>query len=154
MKKRKEEVGFNAEQLYQNGLFYCSEAVLKAVIEGFGIKVPHHIIAMASGFPVGIGGAECTCGAISGGVMAIGYFFGRSEGGSSEVEKSMHLSKELYDRFIHRNRCSCCKALTKNMTKGSDEHMLQCVRFTGDVARDCVEIIERNLSCDRSEDMQ
>ena len=148
MKNRKEQVGINAEELYKNGLFYCSEAVLKAVIEGFEIKAPHHVIAMASGFPVGIGGAECTCGAISGGVMAIGYFFGRSEGGSPEVKKSMQLSKELYDRFISRNKCSCCKALTKNMTKGSQEHMLQCVRFTGEVARDCIDIIEKNSSCE------
>lgn len=144
MQNRKEIVGQNAEQLYRDGLFYCSEAVVKAVLEGFGVKVSHHIIAMSSGFPVGIGGAGCTCGAISGGVMAIGYFFGRSEGCSPEVEKSMQLSKELYDRFIHRNRCSCCKILTKNMTKGSDEHARQCVRLTGDIARDCVEIIEKN----------
>ena len=146
MQNRQEKVGLHAEQLYQDGLFYCSEAVVKAVLEGFGKDVPHHVLAMSSGFPVGIGGAECTCGAISGGVMSIGYFFGRSRGGSPEVAQSMQLSKELYDRFIRRNRCSCCKALTKNMTKGSAEHMKQCVRFTGEVARDCVEIIEQHLN--------
>ena len=134
----------NAEQLYRDGSFYCSEAVVKAVLEGFGEEVSHHIIAMSSGFPVGIGGAECTCGAISGGVMTIGYFFGRSESSAPEVAKSMELSKQLYDRFISRNRCSCCRILTKNMVKGSKEHMEQCIRFTGEVAQDCVEIIEEN----------
>lgn len=145
MHNRKETVRENAEQLYKNGSFYCSEAVVKAVLGGFGEEVSHHILAMSSGFSVGIGGAECTCGAISGGVMTIGYFFGRSEAGSPQVAKSMQLSKELYDRFISRNRCSCCKILTKNMIKGSEEHMNQCVRFTGEVARDCVEIIEKAL---------
>lgn len=145
MQNRREVVGQNAEQLYQDGLFYCSEAVVKAVLEGFGEDISHHVIAMSSGFPVGIGGAECTCGAISGGVMAIGYFFGRSQGGSPEVVKSMQLSKELYARFIRQNICSCCKILTKNMEKGSVEHMSQCVRFTGEVARDCVDLIESNL---------
>lgn len=140
----KNKVRENAEQLYRDGSFYCSEAVVKAVLEGFGEKVSHHIIAMSSGFPVGIGGAECTCGAISGGVMTIGYFFGRSESGAPEIAKSMELSKQLYDRFISRNRCSCCKILTKNMVKGSEEHMEQCIRFTGEVAQDCVEIIEKN----------
>lgn len=145
MENRRELVRENAEQLYKNGEFYCSEAVVKAVLEGFGEEVSHHIIAMSSGFPVGIGGAECTCGAISGGVMTIGYFFGRSKGASPEVAKSMQLSKELYDRFIKRNKCSCCKILTKNMTKGSKEHLKQCVRFTGEVAQDCVDIIEKDL---------
>ena len=32
---------------------------------------------MASGFPVGIGGSGCTCGAIAGGIMALGMVFGR-----------------------------------------------------------------------------
>lgn len=145
MQDRGKLVRENAEQLYKDGSFYCSEAVVKAVLEGFGEEVSHHIIAMSSGFPVGIGGAECTCGAISGGVMTIGYFFGRSKEGSPEVAKSMQLSRELYRRFIKRNRCSCCKILTKNMTKGSPIHMEQCVRFTGEVAQDCVEIIEQNL---------
>lgn len=145
MQNRKELVRKNAEELYKNGSFYCSEAVVKAVLEGFGEEVSHHIIAMSSGFPVGIGGAECTCGAISGGVMTIGYFFGRSKEAGSEVVKSMKLSKELYSRFISRNKYSCCKILTKNMTKGSEEHMKQCVKFTGEVAQDCVEIIEQNL---------
>ena len=140
----KNRIRENAEQLYRNGSFYCSEAVVKAVLEGFGEDVPHHIIAMSSGFPVGIGGAECTCGALSGGVMTIGYYFGRSKEGSPEVNKSMELSKQLYDRFISRNRCSCCRVLTKNMVKGSAEHMEQCIRFTGEVAQDCVEIIQDN----------
>lgn len=145
MKHRKEEIVERAEQFYQKGELYCSEAVIKSVLEGFGEEVPHHIIAMSSGFPLGIGGAQCTCGAIIGGVMAIGYFFGRSKEGSPEVGKCMQLSKELYDKFILRNKCSCCKILTRNMTKGSQIHMNQCVRFTGEVASDCVEIIERNI---------
>lgn len=144
MQKISEQVGGHAEKLYQEGSFYCSEAVVKSVLEGFGEEVSHHVLAMSSGFPVGIGGAECTCGALNGGVMTIGYFFGRSNEGGSEVSKCMKLSKELYDRFILRNRRSCCRILTKNMTKGSKEHMEQCVRFTGEVARDCVEIIEKN----------
>jgi C_GCAxxG_C_C family probable redox protein len=42
---------------------------------------------MASGFPVGIGGSGCTCGAIAGGVMAIGMFFGRTSPKDQKVNK-------------------------------------------------------------------
>lgn len=139
------KVKTEAEKLYREGSFYCSEAVLKSVLEAMGETPSHEIIAMSSGFPVGIGGAGCTCGAISGGVMAIGYFFGRSEAKSNNVAKCMTLSNELYKRFINRNRYSCCKILTKKLELGSKEHMEQCIRFTGEVASDCFEIIKIEL---------
>jgi len=59
-----------AEEYYRNGDFYCSEAVLKTIIDEFKIDITDDVIKLASGFPVGIGGSGCTCGAISGGVMA------------------------------------------------------------------------------------
>lgn len=71
-----EQIRRVAENYYSQGDYYCSEAVVKAVVEGFGGEIPHEIVAMASGFPVGIGGAECTCGAISGGVMLLDIFLG------------------------------------------------------------------------------
>lgn len=140
-----EQIRRVAENYYSQGDYYCSEAVVKAVVEGFGCEIPHEIVAMASGFPVGIGGAGCTCGAISGGVMAIGYFFGRSEAKSDRVLKSMSLSKELYDGFISKNRNSCCKILTRNMQKGSEEHLCQCVQLTGEVTEAVAKIINKNL---------
>ncbi len=140
----KELVREQAEKLYRDGDFYCSEAVVKTVVEAFGGTIENNVLAMSSGFPVGIGGAGCTCGAITGGVMALGYFFGRNEAKDASVNKCMALSNELYSRFIDRNRCSCCKVLTRGMEKGSEEHMSQCVRFTGEVAADCYELIEKN----------
>ncbi len=134
----------NAEALYRNGDFYCSEAVLKSVLEGLGETPSHEVIAMASGFPVGIGGTKCTCGAISGAIMAIGYFFGRSKAAAPEVGKCMALSRELMNRFVERNKVSCCKVLTKKYELGSPEHMEQCIRFTGEVTADCLEIILKN----------
>lgn len=135
-----------AEQLYRNGDFYCSEALLKSVLEGFGEKVSHNTLAMASGFPVGIGGAECLCGALSGGIMALGYFFGRSQAKGSEVSQAMQLSSELRRRFVERNRVTCCRILTKGMTKGTPEHKTQCVRLTGEVTQDVVELIAAELA--------
>ena len=140
---KREQVRTRAEEYYRNGEFYCSEAVVKSVVEQFEGEVPPYVVAMASGFPVGIGGAECTCGAISGGVMAIGYFSGREEAGSDKVVRCMASSRELYDRFIERNRRSCCKVLTRGMVKGQPDHMRQCIRFTGEVAADCYDIVAK-----------
>lgn len=134
-----------AESYYSNGDFYCSEAVLKAVLEGFDREIPHHVIAMSSGFPVGIGGGGCTCGALSGAVMALGYFFGRSEAKGSQVSKAMALSKELHDNFKLHNKYTCCRALTRNMEKGSVQRKQQCIRLTGEVAEDVARIIAASL---------
>ena len=132
-----------AEEYYRNGDFYCSEAVVKAIRDGFEVDVPDAAIAMASGFPVGIGGAGCTCGAISGGVMAIGMVFGRTQAGDAKVNKAMQLSKELHDRFQQRHKSLCCRSLTKGMELGSEKHMEQCIALTGEVAEVVANIIIR-----------
>ena len=134
-----------AENYYRNGDFYCSEAILKTIKDEFEVDLPDEIIAMASGFPVGIGGAGCTCGAVSGGIMALGMFFGRSEAKDQKVNTAMALSKELHDKFISKHSCLCCRALTMGMTLGSAEHMKQCISFTGEVAEETARMIVREL---------
>ncbi len=123
-----------AEDYYRNGDFYCSEAVVKTIIDEFQIDVSEDVIKMASGFPVGMGGMGCTCGALTGGVMAIGLVYGRSQGKDPKVNKAMELSAKLYQIFCERHKVSCCKVLTRGMEKGSPEHMEQCIAFTGEMA--------------------
>ncbi len=68
-----------AEEYYRSGDFYCSEAIVKTIKDAFALPVSDSVVAMASGFPVGMGGSGCTCGAVIGGIMALGLFFGRTE---------------------------------------------------------------------------
>lgn len=134
-----------AEKYYADGDFYCSESIVKTIMEEFGLPQMDEAIKMASGFPVGIGGRGCACGAISGGVMAIGLFFGRSQGKAPAVAKAMELSGKLHDIFIGKKRQACCRVLTKGMALGSDEHMSQCIFFTGDVAYETAKLIATEL---------
>ena len=133
-----------AEDYYRNGDFYCSEAVVKTIIDEFQIDVSEDVIKMASGFPVGMGGMGCTCGALTGGVMAIGLVYGRSQGKDPKVNKAMELSAKLYQIFCERHKVSCCKVLTRGMEKGSPEHMEQCIAFTGEMAYEAEKIIAEN----------
>ncbi|WP_411683167.1 C-GCAxxG-C-C family protein [Clostridium thailandense] len=135
-----------AENYYRNGDFYCSEAIVKTIKDEFDLPISDEIIKMASGFPVGIGGSGCTCGAVAGGVMVVGLFFGRTEPKDSKVNKAMALSKELHDIFKERHKCLCCRVLTKDMTLGSPKHMEQCIYFTGEVAGEAAKIIARELN--------
>lgn len=133
-----------AEDYYRNGDFYCSEAVVKTIIDEFQIDVSEDVIKMASGFPVGMGGMGCTCGALTGGVMAIGLVYGRSQGKDPKVNKAMELGAKLYQIFCERHKVSCCKVLTRGMEKGSPEHMEQCIAFTGEMAYEAAKIIAEN----------
>lgn len=135
-----------AENYYRNGDFFCSEAIVKTIKDEFDLQLPDEVISMASGFPVGMGKAGCTCGAISGGIMALGMFFGRTQPKDTKVNRAMVLSKELHDNFRDKHKCLCCRILTKDMTLGSPEHMKQCIAFTGEVAEDVARIIIRELN--------
>ncbi|MBS5134474.1 MAG: C-GCAxxG-C-C family protein [Oscillospiraceae bacterium] len=130
-----------AEEYYRKGEFYCSEAVVKTVVEELGIDAPAEAVKMASGFPVGMGGMGCTCGALTGGILTIGLVYGRTEGKDPSVDRAMALSAKLYQIFCERHKVSCCKVLTKGMEKGSKEHMEQCIAFTGEMAYETAKII-------------
>jgi C_GCAxxG_C_C family probable redox protein len=135
-----------AEEYYRNGDYYCSEAIVKTIKDQFEVPIDDKIISMASGFPVGMGGSGCTCGAIAGGIMALGLFFGRTEPKDEKVNKIMELAKELHDNFQNRHRSLCCRVLTRGMELGSPVHMKQCVSFTGEVAEETAKIIIRELA--------
>ncbi len=137
------EIGRTAANYYRQGDFYCSEAILKAIKDAFQLPVPEIIIGMASGFPIGMGRSGCTCGAIAGGIMALGLFFGRVEPKDRRVHKAMALSKELHDWFRARHGHLCCRILTKKMRLGSPAHMRQCISFTEEVAEVTAKMILR-----------
>jgi C_GCAxxG_C_C family probable redox protein len=132
-----------AEGYHRNGDFYCSESVVKTIKDEFELPIPDDIIAAASGFAVGIGGSGCTCGAVTGGIMALGLFFGRTEAKDNRVNKVQALSNELHEFFRNRHKGLCCRVLTKGMELGSPEHTAQCVSFTGEVAKEVAKIIIR-----------
>lgn len=134
-----------AENYYRNGDFYCSEAIVKTIKDAFELDFSDEAIKLASGFPVGIGGSGCTCGAVSGGVMALGMVFGRSEGKDPRVQKTMQLSAELHERFREKRKFVCCKILTKGMDFGKKEHLEQCIAITGEVAEIVADIINREI---------
>ena len=140
------KVSQDAEDLFRGG-FFCSEALISSIRSNFELDIPEEVIAMASGFPVGIGRSKCICGAVSGGVMALGLFFGRTKQGDSKVEKNLELSKELYDWFKSSNgkNSLCCRILTKEFDMSSGAHKEQCIKFTGMVAGKVAEIIVREL---------
>jgi len=124
-----------AEKSFKNG-YYCCEALMDAIRNEFKLDVPDQVIAMASGMAVGIGKSGCCCGALNGGILALGMIFGRTEQNGPTNPKSvncMKLSNELHDWFKTANgkNAICCRVLTREFDKGKGEHKEQCIFFTG-----------------------
>lgn len=141
-----EKIRLTAEEYYRSGDFYCSEAVVKTIKDAFGLKISDDVIAMASGFPVGIGNAGCLCGAVSGGVMALGMVFGRTAPKDKKVDKAMKFSRELHDIFKKNHKSLCCRTLNRFMIMGTSIQMRQCIAFTGEMAQETARIILREQS--------
>ncbi len=131
-----------AEEYYRSGQFLCSEAVFHVANEYLGKPLPDETVRLASGFPVGIGMAGCTCGALAGGAMALGLKYGRSQPGVA-TPGMFEAAKELHDRFKARRRSVCCRALIRRFEFGSPDHLAQCIAITGEVAADVIELLDR-----------
>ena len=145
-----EKVKADAEELFRSGGFYCSEAIVASVRSNIDPGMPEELIAAASGFPVGIGRSKCVCGAVSGGVICLGYFFGRTEPSPAtdpRSVKTIELAYELQESFRknHKDKL-CCHVHLEGIEMGSEEHKQQCISFTGEMAAKTAEIIVRELN--------
>lgn len=137
-----------AENYVRSSQFYCPEAIVKSINDGFHLGYPDSITRLASGFSFGMGGAGCSCAAVTGGVMALGMVFGRDRAGDSGVDRCLGLCRELHTLFSGRHGFICCRTLTYGMRMNSPEQIARCIVFTGDVAEATAKIILRETGSD------
>ena len=139
--KCENEVGKKAFD-YHNSGFHCAEAVSKAVVETYGQGMSQDIPKVATAFGGGVGRThQDICGALTGGVIALGCLFGRNEPGADWTD-AYELAAELKRRFIRELGTTNCGALLA--TFGPQENMIRCKRLSGEVAGMLVEILEEH----------
>ncbi len=128
---------------FRNGS-YCSEAVLRAFNEVYRLGLEESSYKIATGFGSGLGESGCACGAVTGGVMALGLIAGRNK--PYESERMVYLAvNELHKRFKEQSKAICCRVLTKNVKWNSAEHKITCENYVIEAARITDEIINSNL---------
>jgi len=139
-----DKIANHAKTLYTTG-FSCSESIVCAIRDEMKLDLPREIIAMASGFSAGMS-SGCACGALTGGVMALGIFFGKSELGHDST-RVRELSNELYEYFRNTtNKESVyCRTLTSGLDMSLGEHKSQCAEYVGAVAKKVSEIVNREM---------
>jgi len=142
------QVKEDAEEIFRMGGFYCSEAIVSSVRKNIDPNMPIELVSTASGFPIGVGRSKCMCGAISGAVISLGYFFGRNYPTTPTDPKSLkclELAYELQESFKKNHKVLCCHVHVKGLDMANGEHKTQCVAFTGEMAQKTAEIIAREL---------
>jgi len=110
----KEEI---LEKVYETAKAYelkngnCAQCTIAAIFEVLGVE-DEGVFRAATGLADGVGlTGDGHCGALSGGTMAISYFFGRDKKNFARFGKQMKafiLAKKLHDEFVEKfSTCRC-----------------------------------------------
>jgi len=117
MQKSKQEIAERANELTRKYMLKnhnCAQCVIAGVFETMGIE-DKDVFRAACGLARGVGGTgEGTCGAITGGVIAMSHLFGRKWDDfqdTAKIRKSVFLSRQLMNKFQEKYGTSCCKDL-------------------------------------------
>jgi len=120
MKKGKIEImdtAFKKAKQYEMQSGGCSQCTLAGIFDALDVQ-NDEIFKAATGLADGVGlTGDGHCGALSGGVLAIGYFFGRNKEDFSDMMKLLKanlLSKKLHDRFVEKYGTCRCADLQKS----------------------------------------
>jgi C_GCAxxG_C_C family probable redox protein len=149
----------------------CAQSALAGIFEALGVE-DEGVFRAATGMSDGVGlTGDGHCGAISGGAMAIGYFFGRSTADSGKIMKQVRacrLAKKLHDEFVEKyGACRCadlqCGLIGRFYNLYDPDEMKaataagmpeKCAALVGETARMAVRIIleERQRETQKKEE--
>lgn len=95
---------------YRSQKYTCSQATFLGICKTLGCELTEEqLMAVSAGFAGGIGRTfnEGTCGALTVGTVALGMYL------KGENEKSIALSKELFDHFMQQEGTVICGNITQ-----------------------------------------
>jgi C_GCAxxG_C_C family probable redox protein len=122
----------------------CAERVFLAVYDFLGSDIPAEAVAMLSGFGGGIGGTrDNVCGAISGGVAAIGLVHGRRNPPQGSKERAYEVCRDFACQFKTAFGATGCRELIGDLLREStaeaeERRKARCFQYTLKAVRACV----------------
>lgn len=134
----------DALSVFHNG-FACSESVIYSLRKNFGWDgLSDDAIAMSTGFPWGLGGVGCLCGAVAGGAMCLGYVFGRRTPGDPCAARCQQLTCEYAQKVQQELGATCCGTLIAEFAdRNAPERKAKCSKAVAYCAKTASEIIVR-----------
>ena len=155
--KMLEEV-YNKAKAYELKGGNCAQCSIAAIFEVLGVE-DEGVFMAATGMADGVGlSGDGHCGALSGGTMAISYFFGRKKEDMSRMGKQIKallLAKKLHAEFVKEfSTCRCMDIQKKQFGRFFDLYNMEdmkaavragmpekCSSLVGETARIALKII-------------
>ena len=117
----------------------CAESVLRGVCFAQSVELTDQAKKMATPFGGGIGRSEDVCGALVGGVLAIGVSLGRTAPEEDRLA-SYEAAGKLYKAFHACFGSTCCKVLNKSDFK-TPQHRTRCGEYVSGATRLAIQIL-------------
>jgi len=155
LEKKAFEFAFKSEEMYGG----CTQAVLRALRE-CGLPISNEIIKAATGLAAGVARSGHTCGALTGGIMAISAVTGRDEEHMDDAAVNgncIRICRKLVTRFLQEyGSIDCCDIQYKicgrayAMYDDADRqrfldaggHVDKCTNVSGNAAKWVLEILK------------
>jgi C_GCAxxG_C_C family probable redox protein len=104
------------------------------------------VTKFATGFGGGIGGSHCeTCGALTGGMITLGWMFGR-KGPGDDKQKVYSLSVEFRNQFLKNFGSTNCQIILDMMEK--QDISMDCKKLTAEAAGVLYDILQKEHGSD------
>jgi len=127
----------------------CSERVFLVMHQLTETDLPAEAVCMLSGFGGGVGGIrDNICGAVSGGVAAIGLVHGRRKPPEGSKERAYEVSREFVARFRTMFATTLCRELVGDLVReataeAEERRKARCFRFTLNAIKICIDTLQR-----------
>ena len=131
-----------AMELFHKG-FTCAETVMYTLNKYLDLNLDEKSFAMCSGFPWGLGGGGCICGALAGASMLIGTEYGRKSYDETRSEKCFPINKELHDEFKAANGGTCCRVLMRGLDRDDPKRKVNCSSYVKNTLKIVVNLLKK-----------
>ena len=151
-KLNKEDLEKEIDSIHKNLVnqkLNCAERTFLTVKSFLETNIPSEAVTLLTGFGGGIGGThESVCGAVTGGVCALGLVFGRRKPAEESSEKAYAVARDFICKFRSRFGTEVCGELIGDLLRvnkfDSDERRERCFNYTLNAIKLCTDIIIKN----------
>lgn len=137
-----EEMNNYAMDLFHKG-FTCAETVMYTLNKFLDLGLDEKSFAMCSGFPWGLGGGGCICGALAGSSMIIGSKYGRKSFDETRDEKCFPINNELHDEFKKECGGTCCRVLMKGLDRDDPNRKENCSEYVKNALKITINLLNK-----------
>ncbi|MBR1453425.1 MAG: C_GCAxxG_C_C family protein [Lachnospiraceae bacterium] len=131
-----------AMELFHKG-FTCAETLMYTLNKYLNLELDEKTFSMSSGFPWGLGGGGCICGALAGASMIIGTRYGRMSYDETRSDKCFPINKELHDEFKKACGGTCCRVLMKGLDRDDPKRKENCSNYVKNALKITVELLKK-----------